>query len=190
MLTKILGELIYSLLIRYKRSILRSRLNNLKFKGENLDLDNSININFPERIILEEFIHIGPNGTLNGVGGLTIKKGTIIGPNVYIHTANHSFREAEYLPYDEKYSFKEVIIGENVWIGANVNIAPGANIGEGCIVGMGAVVSGTIPPMSIVVGNPCKIIGTRDEGEYARLKKEGKIYLEAKCAGIIKPDFN
>ncbi|MNI35145.1 acyltransferase [Sphingobacterium paramultivorum] len=190
MINRRLGGLIYSLLNKYKEAILKSKIEKLKYRGRNLNLDNTVVINFPERISLAEFIHIGPNGVLNGIGGLTIKKGTIIGPNVYIHTANHNFKKAEYLPYDEKYIFKEVIIGENVWMGANVNIAPGTTVGEGCIIGMGAVLSGDIPPLSIVVGNPCKIIGSRNEEDYMRLKTNGKIYLEAKNAGIIKPDFN
>ncbi len=58
---------------------------------------------------------------------------------------------------------------KNVWIGGNVLLLPGTKLREGVIVGAGSVVPKEIPAYSLVVGNPCKIIGTRDIDEYHRL---------------------
>ncbi len=55
---------------------------------------------------------------------------------------------------------KPVIIGNNVWIGSRAIILPGVTIGEGSIVGAGSVVTKSIPPYSIAVGNPAKVIKT------------------------------
>ena len=54
---------------------------------------------------------------------------------------------------------QDVIVEEDVWIGAYVTLLNGAHVGRGCIVGSGTVVRGSIPPYSIVIGNPCKVVG-------------------------------
>lgn len=105
-------------------------------------------------------------------GGVFIGRGAILGPEVTIYSANHNFKNAKALPYDKEYINKKVIIGENVWFGGQIIIVPGVEIGEGCIVGAGTVVSGKIEEYSIVVGNPCKVIGLREEKEYIDLKKK------------------
>lgn len=52
----------------------------------------------------------------------------------------------------------EVIIDDNVWIGEKASILPGVHIGEGAIIGAGAVVTKDVPPFSVVVGNPARIV--------------------------------
>ena len=52
-----------------------------------------------------------------------------------------------------------VVIEDDVFIGARAIILKGVTIGKGSVVGAGAVVAKSIPPFSIVVGNPAKVIG-------------------------------
>ena len=56
----------------------------------------------------------------------------------------------------------KIDIRDNVYIGHGAIILPGVTIGPNAIIGAGAVVAKTIPPDSIVVGNPGKIIGSVD----------------------------
>ncbi len=49
-------------------------------------------------------------------------------------------------------------IGVNVWIGAGAIVLGAVTIGHGSIIGAGSVVTKNIPPFSIAVGNPCKVI--------------------------------
>jgi maltose O-acetyltransferase len=51
-----------------------------------------------------------------------------------------------------------VVIGNRVFVGVGAIILPGSRIGDDSIVGAGAVVRGDIPPGSLVVGNPAKIV--------------------------------
>jgi len=53
---------------------------------------------------------------------------------------------------------KPVIIGDKVEIGSNAVILPGVEIGNNSTVGAGAVVTKNIPPDSIAVGIPAKVI--------------------------------
>jgi len=49
-------------------------------------------------------------------------------------------------------------LGANCWLGANVTVLKGVKIGYGSIIGAATVVNRDIPPLSIVVGNPCRVI--------------------------------
>lgn len=52
-----------------------------------------------------------------------------------------------------------VVVEDDVFIGARAIILKGVTIGRGSVIGAGAVVAKKIPPYSIVVGNPAKVIG-------------------------------
>ncbi|WP_312335899.1 CatB-related O-acetyltransferase [Anaerospora hongkongensis] len=54
-----------------------------------------------------------------------------------------------------------VTIGNDVWLGNQCTVLSGVTIGDGAVVGSHCVVSKDIPPYSIVVGNPCRIIRKR-----------------------------
>ena len=60
----------------------------------------------------------------------------------------------------------DTIIGNDVWIGEDVTILPGVHIGDGAIIGKNSVVGNNIPPYSIAVGNPAKIIRKRFNEEF------------------------
>jgi acetyltransferase-like isoleucine patch superfamily enzyme len=55
---------------------------------------------------------------------------------------------------------KSIIIGSNCWFGNDVSVIGNVKIGHGSIVGANTLVTKDIPPFSIVVGNPAKIIKT------------------------------
>ena len=105
------------------------------------------------------YIHIADRAALNsfnklfGHGGIEIGEEAQLGPGSLITTTDHDY-------YDENLetTFKKVTIGRRVWIGANVTILPGVTIGEYSVVGAGAVVNRDIPPRSVAVGVPAKVI--------------------------------
>lgn len=53
-------------------------------------------------------------------------------------------------------------IGRNVWIGFDACVLPGVNIGEGSVIGARSVVVEDVPPFSVAVGNPARIIRQLD----------------------------
>lgn len=66
----------------------------------------------------------------------------------------------------------DTVIGNDVWIGQNVTFLPGVQVGDGCIIGANAVVASDIPPYSVVVGNPAKVIKKRFDDEMIELLEE------------------
>lgn len=62
----------------------------------------------------------------------------------------------------------DTIVGNDVWIGQNVTVMPGVHIGDGAIIGASSVVASDIPPYSVAVGNPCRVIKKRFEEELIK----------------------
>jgi acetyltransferase-like isoleucine patch superfamily enzyme len=58
-------------------------------------------------------------------------------------------------PPDE---IKPVRICRNAWIGQNCFILKGVTVGEGAIIGVNSVVVSDIPPYSVAMGNPARVI--------------------------------
>jgi acetyltransferase-like isoleucine patch superfamily enzyme len=53
---------------------------------------------------------------------------------------------------------KPIRIERNVWLGFEVCVLPGVTIGEGSIVGARSVVVESVPPYTMVCGNPARVI--------------------------------
>jgi maltose O-acetyltransferase len=51
-----------------------------------------------------------------------------------------------------------VVIGDRVFVGAGAIILPATRIGDDSVIAAGSVVRGDIPPWSMVVGNPAKVV--------------------------------
>lgn len=68
----------------------------------------------------------------------------------------------------------DTAIGNDVWIGQNAVILPGVQIGDGAVIGANSVVGSNIPPYTIVVGNPAKVIKNRFDEELTKVLLEFK----------------
>ena len=85
-----------------------------------------------------------------------------IGYNVHIKARSHSTSNATSKDGMSHVQIQsDIVIGDNVWIGDNVFIKHGVTIGSGAIIGANAVVTKSLPPNSIAVGVPAKIISNR-----------------------------
>ena len=60
---------------------------------------------------------------------------------------------------------RQITIKNDAWLGADVIFLQGVTIGEYAIVGAGAVVTKDIPPYSIAVGNPARVIKTINKSQ-------------------------
>ena len=86
----------------------------------------------------------------------------MMGPECIIYTQNHKMDDLTRPMQQSGFgAVLPVTIGNDVWIGSRVTILPGVTIGDGCVIGAGAVVAKDIPPYSVAVGNPARVVKDR-----------------------------
>lgn len=115
-------------------------------------------ITIGKNVQINDYVHIG------AVGSITIGDNVLMASKIYISDHNHgSYNEVisdhpMSIPVERIAISKPVIIENNVWLGESVCVLPGVIIGEGSVIGALSVVSKSIPPFSIAVGNPARVV--------------------------------
>ena len=110
--------------------------NNVKI-GNYLKIQNIVSIY--EGVELEDYVFCGPS---------------MVFTNIKVPRSEFPKRGTEY--------YAKTLVKKSASIGANATLVCGVTIGEYAMIGSGAVVTKDVPPFSLVVGNPGKIIGKVD----------------------------
>ncbi len=117
------------------------------------------------RLFGDPIIEIGDNFYINVgchlLGKIKIGNNVIIGPKTVMWGRDHGVARNE-LIRKQAHIKEPIVIGNDVWIGANVTVLKGVHISDGAVVGAGSVVVKDIPPYSIAVGNPARVIKMRE----------------------------
>lgn len=106
-------------------------------------------------IYAEEKVFINFGAVILDGGTVKIGARTLIAPGVHIYTAEHPLQIEERRVWE---NCRPVVIGRECWIGGHATICPGVTIGDRSVIGAGAVVVHDIPPDSLAVGNPARVI--------------------------------
>lgn len=107
---------------------------------------------------------IGENfyvGAYNIIGLAHIGKNVVIANNINIMSGRrqHNFDDPEQNIMEVQDNFRPVKVGDNVFVGDRAIIM--ADVGEYSIIGAGSVVVKPIPPYSVAVGNPARVVKLR-----------------------------
>lgn len=115
------------------------------------------NCNICSHVLIENKVKIGSNVTIKNCvqvwDGVELGDYVHIGPNVtftndlYPRSKNHDFK------------IEKTIVKNGASVGANSTIIAGNIVGDCAMIGAGTVVNRNIPPYTVWVGNPCKMIG-------------------------------
>lgn len=114
--------------------------------------------NVGQNVVVSPGVVLGSNVKVqNNVSiyeGVTCDDDVFLGPSmVFTNVVNP--RSA----INRRGQYSKTHVGKGASIGANATIVCGHDIGEYAFIGAGAVVTKTIPPYSLVVGNPARQIG-------------------------------
>jgi maltose O-acetyltransferase len=107
-------------------------------------------------------IHVGARTFVNfGLMALDVARIVIgddvqIGPNVQLLTPTHP-TDAE-LRRAKWEAARPITIGDNAWLGGGAIVLAGVVVGENAIVGAGAVVTRDVPPSTVALGNPARVV--------------------------------
>ena len=129
---------------------------------------------FGKNIQLNDYVHI------TAMNNVVIGNNVLMASKIYISDCSHGFYNGEEMdsspeqyPIDRSFNISEVIIEDNVWLGEFVSVLPGVKIGKGAIIGSNSVVTKNIPPNTIAVGSPAKVIKKYnfETKKWERIKK-------------------
>ncbi|USS84490.1 sugar O-acetyltransferase [Fructilactobacillus myrtifloralis] len=109
---------------------------------------------FGKNITIGKECFINKNAMFDDLGGISIGDRCLIGPNATLVSVSHVHAVNE----RRSVNLDAVHIEADVWLGANVTVLPGVTIGEGAIIGANSLVNKDIPPRTIAVGSPARVI--------------------------------
>jgi len=110
-----------------------------------------------------EYTYLGPYTCMAGPGHIKIGKSCLIASHTGIYANNHNFADPTRYIGEQGITRKGIVIEDDCWLGTGVKVLDGVTIGQGSVIGAGAVVTKDIPPYSIAVGVPARVIAQRDD---------------------------
>lgn len=115
---------------------------------------------------------VGPYSVLWGAGGITIGNNVHIGAHVSItaHEAEHIKPDVTDVWKPLDFYFEPVVIEDHTLVCSGTVIVPGVTIGHHSMIGGGAVVVKSIPPYSLAVGCPARVVRRLRDEEAVRLE--------------------
>lgn len=124
--------------------------------GENIIVEQNFWCDYGYNIFTGENFYMNHNCIILDGAKVEFGDNVFIAPNCCFYTASHP------IDYETRNSgleyAKPIKVGNNVWIGGSAAVLPGVTIGDNTVIGAGSVVNKDIPPNSVAVGNPCKVI--------------------------------
>lgn len=99
---------------------------------------------------------IGMGNTI--IGPIQIGNNVIFAQNIVASALNHEYRDPDQPIQAQPILKSPIVVEDDCWIAANAVITAGVRIGKHSVIAAGAVVTKDIPPYSVAVGNPAKVL--------------------------------
>jgi len=116
-------------------------------------------------IAIGKRVYVGTGCCLHGHQGLEIGDESLLAQNITITPYSHKFEDPLKTIISQGGFTRKVSIGRDCYLGMNVSVLWSGDIGDGSVIGSGSVVVKPIPPCSIAVGVPAKVIRKRGGSE-------------------------
>ncbi|HTZ73042.1 MAG TPA: acyltransferase [Candidatus Aquilonibacter sp.] len=116
-------------------------------------------------IIIEDGCVLGQRVTILGINRIHIEPNVIFGPSVLVTDHNHAFEDVTVPISQQGAAGGTVRIEEGCWIGFGTAIVASQGelvIGRNSVIGVNSVVTRSIPPYSVVAGNPARVVKQYD----------------------------
>lgn len=107
--------------------------------------------------------YIGPYSVLFGMGEIEVGEDVMISPHVTITSVEHPIDDASRPMYQQPRIYGRVTIGDDVYVGSGAVVTPGVTIGRGAVIGAGAVVTHDVPEYAVALGVPARVVRSRVE---------------------------
>lgn len=126
--------------------------------GEDAKIREQVYVGGPQ--LPESRFSLGSRTIILQMANINPTKPVVIGDDTGIGGHCLIFTHGAWLSNLEGYpvTYEPVTLGKSVWLPWRVFLMPGTTIGDGSVIGANSLVSGTIPPSSLAVGSPAKVI--------------------------------
>jgi putative colanic acid biosynthesis acetyltransferase WcaF len=114
-------------------------------------------IAIPWNLTMHDRACLGDRANAYTLGEIEIGARATVAQEVYLNTGSHDFTTPR-IPL----VVGKIMIGEDVFIGARAFVMPAITIGARSVIGACSVVTKDVPPDSVAVGNPCRLIAKRE----------------------------
>lgn len=154
-------------------------------EGCNIIVPAGAALDIGDECYLGRYVEVGPSGrvTLGHhvsiqdrsiiVGDVRVASYCMLSLNVLLTSGRHYFDRWPHLlirdqdarvsedPAAMDVHSRPISIEEDCWLGMNSVVMPGITVGRGCVVGANSVVTHDLPPYSVAVGTPARVVRRR-----------------------------
>ena len=117
-------------------------------------------------VTIGDGVAIRPYCTISAAESIVIEDDVVISAFTTVIDSDHTMGPRDNV-LQNPLKTAPVHIGRGSWIGERVGILRGSRIGEHSVIGTNSVVKGEIPPYSVAVGAPARVVGTTRERDGA-----------------------
>lgn len=119
-------------------------------------------------ITLGDYVSIGPFSHFASKSSIRIGSGVGIGSDVHVIAGGYDAADPGRPAIMQERVSRGIAIEDAVWIGVGARILDGVTVGRNSIIAAGAVVTRDVPPFSVFMGNPGRVVQSRDRRSVAR----------------------
>lgn len=125
-------------------------------------------------VILGDRVRVGIGSVI--IGPVTMGHGSGLGQHVFVAGFNHGYEDGTKNSSVQPLIIRPTVIEDEAHIGANSVVVAGVRIGKRVQVGAGSVVTKDIPPFSVAVGNPARVVKqyNHETGKWEKVSKPAK----------------
>ncbi len=119
-------------------------------------LRSTVRIEVPWHLSIGAGSSVGDFAILYCLGPIRIGRGVTISQYAHLCAGTHDFTRR-----DMPLLRPPIVIEDEAWIAADAFVGPEVTIGEGCVLGARSSAFNSLPPWSICVGNPARVVKER-----------------------------
>jgi acetyltransferase-like isoleucine patch superfamily enzyme len=153
--------------VHYSCDIRRAIAGYIKI-GDSVFIDRNVRLDVPivrtskdPVIVIDDYCTIGQHVTILAVNRIHIERNTLFAPAVFVTDHNHEFEDVTVpIRHQGTTSGGTVRIEEGCWIGYGAAIICSRGeliIGKNSVIAANSVVTRSVPPYSVVTGNPARV---------------------------------
>jgi acetyltransferase-like isoleucine patch superfamily enzyme len=113
------------------------------------------------QISIGSFVSIGPFCFFACKSRIEVGSNVSIGSGAQLMAGGHVAADPDVPVIHQARIAKGITIEDGAWVGTGAIILDGVTVGRNSIVGAGAVVSKDVPPWTVVLGNPARVVQKR-----------------------------